>query len=348
MTKVLTPTPESVDFGTVKIGDSKTVDVVLESTGSAGPTVTAGTVTGHADFSGGAADETEYPVQVDLGKIWTVTDTDLPPRRSFGCVKAGSWIYVVGGRRDDTETIFNDCWRSQDGISWTRMSAACFDKGRSDLALFEHEGKLYAVGGLVDGVATDEIWVSENTGYTWTKSTAVFPQKCARMGYAQTTGGFGIYGGIDETGTYSDKFSRGATPLSWSQDDAQAPGARVDCALVWTDTWLLLCGYDGTDLIDDCWVHSGGSFSDTGGQPFGGNGRAGVAAGGTAAILFAHGGIDDMVERGAFEGQATMKYSTDDGANWATFGTTKTGRAYHAMQEISGKIALIAGEGWAS
>lgn len=349
MTKILTPTPAALDFGAVRIGQSKTLDVVLDSTGTAAVTVTAAACDA-GDFAGGAADEDAYPITVALGKIWTETDSDLPPRAAFGCTKMGDYIYVVGGRRDDdSPTTYNDCRRSLDGVVWETMSAACFDKGRSDLALFNFAGKLYAVGGLVDGVATDEIWISENQGHGWVKSTTVFPQKIARMGYGQyEESAFGIYGGLDETGTYNDVFSRGVTPLSWSQESGSTPGARIDCALIYNGGWVLLCGYDGTDCLNDCWVYSGGSFSDTGSTPCG-EGRAGISAGASASVILVHGGVNNWISRESSSGQATLRYSTDNGTTWTTLTATNTGRAYHAMQgTVAGKLVLIAGMGWRS
>lgn len=348
MAKTLIATPSSVDFGAVKIGETNTVDVVLTATGA--PTISDATISGHADFQGGAANEDEYPIMVSAGKIWTESDTDLSTRRSFGCAKIGDYIYVVGGQRDDAvpTTYLNDCLRSIDGLVWETMSTACFASGgRSSLALFTLAGKLYAVGGSISGTITDEIWESENFGQTWTL-IGNFPQKIARMGYAQNETTLAVYGGIDDAGSYSDIFSTSTDGVGWSQAGGQAPGIRADCTLAYVGSngWMLFCGWDGSTAYDDCWKYIVPAFVDSGAAPFGSSPRFGVAGLVYGNYIFLHGGVHDTSET-AFDGQEIIKSSGNGGISWSTLASTKTGRAFHAVAtRQDGKFLIIAGKGW--
>lgn len=352
MTKILTATPASLDFGTQQIGQPAAVlTVELASTGTLIPTVTGATISGDgaAAFSGGDPAETDYPVSVSIGKIWQALTSDLPPRRNFGFTKKGDYFYVVGGRND--LELFNDCWRSTDGLTWTQMTAAAFDEARTDLALFYVGDNLYAVGGLKNGVVTDEIWVSTDDGATWALDAAVLTGGIAKMGYAQDDTTLAIYGGVDENGDLSDSFWTSTDGLTWSEADTQAPGERSDCLLVRVPSgtyvgWYVMGGDDGADLLDDCWVKTGaGAFTDTGSHPFAGHARIGAAVIANELAIVLHGGSTD---KNALTTTASgqLRYSANGAAGWSTIHTTDTKRTFHAFgQTTAGKLALIAGIG---
>ena len=351
MTKRLSATPSSVDFGVVPIGKSKIMTVELLSTGTQYPTVTAASCVGDDDFSGGAADEDVYPLMVALGKIWTPTDTDLPPRRSFGCTKMGDYIYVVGGRRDDVDaTVYNDCRRSLDGVTWETMSLACFDVARSDLALFNINDKLYAVGGLVDGVATDEVWESVNYGASWVL-VGNTEEPVARMAYCQRSTVLYYFGGIDDTGTLVNKVAASTDGIDWSTTaTAAAVSPRKDADLVYlSDKLYVLCGYDATGTLDECWqadVSDLTTWTEKG-QPFDGSPRAGIAAIVAPDTIFVHGGMTNIVSEETSSSQSLIRYTVNAGVTWTTLDNTYTGRAYHAIQSTAaGKVVLIGGKGW--
>lgn len=352
MTKILTPTPALKAFGDTALGASQSQDFSLASTGTVATKVTAARIVGDADFAVDTMENAErFPVTVSLGKIWEYTDCNLPPRAAFGFVKAGSNFYVVGGVNDTD--VFNDCWRSTDGIEWIRMTDAAFDKGRSGLALFVVGDSLVAVGGLVEGVATDEIWTSADFGVTWTKSASVFPQKVARMGYCQSNSLFLMFGGIDHTTALNDKVSTSADGTTWTQSGGHAT-ARSDCAFMRVASgayagYYIMCGDDQTaPLLDDCWFWNGDgavSFANTTVAPFGGVPKLAPAAIAIGENIAIHGGATDIADA---PGTATgaVRYSADGGASWSTIFTTDTRMAYHAAGLISStQIALVGGLG---
>jgi len=130
-----------------------------------------------------------------LTDIWTSTDAvswslvsstaPFLPRLAFSVspVNANSRIVVVGGFSDNTDgTLSNDVWISNIGASlWTQLSAVGVGpSGRGYAGLVNINDYLYLIsGGANQASVTNDIWVSSDSGKTFSLITAsdAFPPR---------------------------------------------------------------------------------------------------------------------------------------------------------------------------
>ncbi len=105
------------------------------------------------------------------GIHWTrvVPDPPFLPRPGFTCVVLDGVLWVIGGGDDGL-------WHTTDGINWS-LKPYQHPGARMGHATFEHEGKIWLVGGRGwDHVARNDIWWSID-GASWTRVAqhAAFP-----------------------------------------------------------------------------------------------------------------------------------------------------------------------------
>ena len=141
----------------------------------------------------------------DHGKSWTNIlqtndDSHWPARAYFQAVSLGDFMYVLGGQNFNIvqnsgipglppffaqSDFFNDVWRSQDGINWTRMTAAAGWSERAGLSAVVFKDEIYVMGGSVNddssitpsGTARiyyNDVWKSSD-GTDWQLLTANAP-----------------------------------------------------------------------------------------------------------------------------------------------------------------------------
>lgn len=111
-------------------------------------------------------DHVESPPTVGEGAWWGPRHTHVMFVATIGGTE---YLYCIGG--DYQNGGSSDVWRTTDGLTWTRMSAALGWGSR-----FLHmggtlDGNLYVMGGQTDltGTAFRDVWRSTDGGATWTQ-----------------------------------------------------------------------------------------------------------------------------------------------------------------------------------
>ena len=346
MTKIITATPTSVAYGEKQLGVETTENIEVASSGTEIPTVTGARIVDDetGSFAVGEITQGDLPLMISLMTLWEEKGSNLPKREAFGVTTLGDYIIVLGGKRYDD--LLEDCWRSKDGYTWEQVGADCFGgDGRSHFALFAVGTTLVAVGGITAAGVTDEIWTSDDGGETWELSETALATPLARMGYAQDGSALRMYGGIYSTDEYDDPLDSlwsSTDGISWSEDDAQDPGARFDCLLIFkTGGWgglYLFCGHIGAALIADCWYLDPVDGWDEKTAPFA-HGRVAVAGCFSGDYIFIYGGAeayDDITEA-----EDTLRVSWDGGAAWTQITDALDPRAYHAFMITPDSSAAV-------
>lgn len=104
------------------------------------------------------------PASRFFNDVWRSTDgshwEQLTPsapwqaRAGLSAIEFRGWIYVLGGSQGDDIAIggsgrklFNDVWRSRDGVTWRLVTGAAQWAPRAGAAVVEKNGYLYLLGG---------------------------------------------------------------------------------------------------------------------------------------------------------------------------------------------------------
>lgn len=203
--------------------------------------------------------------------LWTAMTLDAPwpARHSHGCASFDSDLWVVGGAETDEDgDLYNDVWRSPDGINWTRSTA---DAGWSErfahgCAAFRNE--LYVYGGHGADFTLADVWHSAN-GRDWTRATAAAPWgQRARFPSIVHLDRLWVVGGV-----FGSQFDRNDTwyttdGRNWDGGTAAAPwDARHDHGAVSDNNRLYVLGggeyidNENEEFFDDIWfaIDSDGS-----------------------------------------------------------------------------------------
>jgi len=119
---------------------------------------------------------------------------------------AGSLV-VWGGEGYDAATnnndaLLTDTFVSTDGASWAMVSATGFAGARASAHCTDSKGRLYKIGGERDNMVVTDVWMSSNTGRTWTKQSPssparVFSPRAFADVYADSTDALFLIGGRD-------------------------------------------------------------------------------------------------------------------------------------------------------
>jgi hypothetical protein len=125
------------------------------------------------------------------GRSWerVVENAPWQGRAGLSAIVFKGWMYVLGGGNGDDVAIggtgrvlFNDVWRSRDGVSWEQVIDEAPWAARAGAALVEKDGYLYLLGGE-DGFLCEfdmgalqcpyfnDVWRS-NDGAEWELVTA--------------------------------------------------------------------------------------------------------------------------------------------------------------------------------
>ena len=169
----------------------------------------------------------------DRGATWArILETGgahWPARAYFQAVVKDGYVYVLGGQDFSVvpnpgcaaqpqpctlppvpaSTFFNDVWRSRDGATWERMTAAAPWAGRAGLSAVAYRGELWVLGGsrnddsAIVGTGAparqyfNDVWRSKD-GRTWTRATARAPWAPRAGGVAAVKDGYlWLLGGED-------------------------------------------------------------------------------------------------------------------------------------------------------
>ncbi|MGX5816927.1 Kelch repeat-containing protein [Chitinophaga lutea] len=126
-------------------------------------------------------------------KIWTSRNdgekwdlaagaaTRWSARERLNAVVFDGAMWVIGGNEQpagNSTTVpgnpLNDVWKSTDGITWTRVTAAAAFPARTHPAVFVFQNKIWVAGGKDASGYLNDIWNSAD-GATWTKVAATTP-----------------------------------------------------------------------------------------------------------------------------------------------------------------------------
>jgi hypothetical protein len=160
------------------------------------------------------------------------------------------WLFGGANHRDQklgTDSFLNDVWSSEDGISWTQVTAAAPWAPRSypRIAIFNDE--MYLLG----GESHADVWKSSN-GKDWTQLTTEAPWgDGGRQAYGALAfgGGLWVFGGFvgdSKNGVNDIWYSEDG--VTWERQTEHAPWTRRDpIAIVYKDKlWLYAGKYTGS------------------------------------------------------------------------------------------------------
>jgi Kelch motif/Galactose oxidase, central domain len=168
--------------------------------------------------------------QTTNGENWTeLAPFDYSPNLlSRGVVFNGAMWVIGGGRLDGLDT--NEIWRSNDGLTWSRVNTfgPIFDPLDSQRVLV-FNNRIWVLGGsdffsAEGGTQTfnNEVWSSAD-GVTWTHHTpsgAIFSPRAGHE-VAAFNGRMWVVGGIDNATRYNDVWSS-ADGVNWVLEQANA------------------------------------------------------------------------------------------------------------------------------
>ena len=138
---------------------------------------------------------------------WVLLVENAPweKRRSFGYGSLGEYIYLWGGISDETNELFNDVWRTKDGISWEKILENAAWSGRminNYIAVFDDRIWIMGGGGSVESILPlNDLWSSKD-GINWKLEIEDLPFK-GRIGssvfnfYCNNKDYLFVYGGIE-------------------------------------------------------------------------------------------------------------------------------------------------------
>lgn len=111
----------------------------------------------------------------DYKKWETLGRGNLPKRIFYSAVSFQGAIWLLGG--DDGKNLYNDVWRSKDGVNWTQVTVHAPWTARSGAKAFVYKNRLWLIGGADSAGMTNDVWFTPD-GIEWVQTTAeISPQK---------------------------------------------------------------------------------------------------------------------------------------------------------------------------
>lgn len=231
-----------------------------------------------------------------LQRDWSVRHMGFSPYAGQGPVLYGtdSGLILVAGQSD------NAIFQSADGTLWNQVGIAQFP-ARNDAAGCAFNGKLWIMGGTVNGKHANDVW-SSTDGLTWIRATtAPWP---ARSLFACTvfSGKLWIFGGQDQNHQPLNDIWSSADGITWTKvaDGSARWAARSGPAVTAHagKLWLFGGTLAGGDLGGDLWSSTNGVTweSHGSGMPWDNDGparrtRAVLASLGETTPLYLFGGL---------------------------------------------------------
>lgn len=137
----------------------------------------AGAVYALGAMKGSYTDFTIDPVirrTADFKKWETLGRGNLPKRVFYTAVSFRGAIWLLGG--DDGKTLYNDVWRSTDGLNWVQVIGAAPWSPRTGAQAFIYKDKLWLIGGADISGLTNDVWFTAD-GLDWVQTTAAIAAK---------------------------------------------------------------------------------------------------------------------------------------------------------------------------
>lgn len=264
-----------------------------------------------------------------------------PPLSRFGhgSVYWNNKFWIFGGNLGGT-SYQNDVWNSDDGITWTQITASASWAVRSNFATLIFENKVWVIGGRNVGGKLNDVWYTSD-GANWTQATsdAGWPIRSS-LGYATLNNQMYILGGFGAD-YYNDVWSS-SDGVNWvnilptsTSPWTKRTGPNVT---VYNNQMHLTAGINGSTYLTDEWSsYDGITWTQN---------SASVAfptrQGATSGVAF-----DRMWITGGFAGSGVYRsdlWYSSDGATWIEAVTTTFGpRQMSAMVSTDDKFLLTGG-----
>lgn len=197
------------------------------------------------------------------GSTWTES-TNIPwsARHGMGLVTfnpgTGSNMWLMGGMNNSNQTL-NDVWKTNNGSTWTQVTANAPWSARRYAGVVVLDGKMWVVGGLTNtNQALNDVW-STTDGLNWTQVTANAPWE-ARGYHSVVSDGKRIWviGGYNPlTNTRYNDVWTSEDGINWTEVEANSPWApRFGSSAVYIPSngriWLMGGGAN-TPAFSDVW-----------------------------------------------------------------------------------------------
>jgi len=194
------------------------------------------------------------------GSYWrqATASAEFPARRGTVCLKFNNALWVIGGNDESgSEAVYyNDVWKSNDGVSWMRITPDAGFSPRDGHSGVVFDGKMWIIGGKnASGEYLNDVWSSSDGG-TWVEVTdnAGFPE---RFNHTSVTDGLGIcvIAGRAETACLNDVWYS-YNGKDWQEKTASAGFSRRQdhCSLYFNGALWVISGWDlvsfGPELSD--------------------------------------------------------------------------------------------------
>ena len=181
-----------------------------------------------------------------------VSDDLSPPQRVTVAAVVQivkNWIFALGGKGSSR---MNDVWSSAGGSVWAQEKADNneFWPAREEHQVVAHNGRLYVLGGQIDGSRTSDVWSSAD-GRSWAKETAAAAWKARDLHQAVVHNGrMYVLGGQSDGGRTSDVWSS-VDGKNWTEETAAAAwsGRHSHQAVAHNGRLYVLGGFGDSSLI---------------------------------------------------------------------------------------------------
>ncbi|HYG25312.1 MAG TPA: hypothetical protein VD906_00235 [Caulobacteraceae bacterium] len=130
-----------------------------------------GAVYALGEMKGSYSDFTIEPVvrrTKDFKKWENLGRGNLPNRIFYTIASFRGSIWLLGG--DDGKGLYNDVWRSSDGLNWTRVLEKAPWSARSGAHAFVYKNRLWMIGGANADGLTNDVWFTTD-GVEWIQTT---------------------------------------------------------------------------------------------------------------------------------------------------------------------------------
>jgi len=183
----------------------------------------------------------------------TLALPNVTAREGLQVIEFENKLWLVGGFDGSYK---NDVWSSDNGITWTQVTANAAFPARSDHQLLSFNNKLWLIGGW-DGSMKNDVW-SSSDGITWTQTTANAGFSARHSHQAVVFNNkMWLIAGWD--GSMNNDVWSSSDGITWSLATAAADfSARYDHQVkVFKDKMWLIGGRDGANQ-NDVWSSSDG------------------------------------------------------------------------------------------